>query len=258
MRRLAAVAVTTAFLAVACADTSGPTGSTTNRREIVVAAAASLTDAFTDIGTAFERLNAGATVTFDFGPSDGLAAQIDGGAPVDVFASASPSWVASVGSEGPGVTDRTAFARNKLAIVVPPDNPADIRSPSDLGNDGVKLVLAAEGVPAGDYAREMLARAGVAKEALANVVSNEADVRGVLAKVLSGDADAGVTYVTDVTPDVAGSVDIVRIPPDENVIATYEIAVVSGSDESDLARQFVDYVTSDGEKTLRHFGFLSA
>ncbi len=104
-------------------------------------------------------------MTFNFGPSDGLATQINEGAPVDVFASASPTWMDAVQDEGPGVSGRTDFARNKLAIIVPSDNPAGIENLDDLTEDGVQLVLAAEGVPAGDYAREIFANAGISKAA---------------------------------------------------------------------------------------------
>ena len=125
-----------------------------------MSAAASLTDAFTDIGTTFEQDNPGVTVTFNFGPSDGLATQINEGAPVDVFASASPTWMDAVQDEGLGAEGRTDFAKNRLAIIVPTGNPAGIEGIDDLAEDDVKLVLAAEGVPAGDYAREILGNAG--------------------------------------------------------------------------------------------------
>jgi molybdate transport system substrate-binding protein len=238
----------------ACAD-SGGAGL---NHELTVSAAASLTDAFTDIGRAFERREDGVTVTFNFGPSDGLAQQINEGAPVDVFASASSMWMDSVQHDGPGLSGRTVFAGNSLAIAVPASNPAGIERIEDLSEDDVKLVLAAEGVPVGEYAREALSKAGVADAALANVVSNEEDVRAVLTKVLSGDADAGIVYVTDVTNDVADRLSLIEIPHDVNVIATYPMAVVSGSKEADLAKRFIDYVLGDGQRTLADHGFLPA
>ena len=152
--------------------------------ELTVSAASSLSAAFTEIGEEFERRNAGVVVTFNFGPSDGLATQIQEGVSVDVFASASPTWMDAVQDE-PGVRGRVDFARNRLAIVVPADNPAEISSLEDLAAPGVALVLAAEGVPAGDYAREILSDAGIADAALANVVSNEVDVKGVMTKLLA-------------------------------------------------------------------------
>ena len=241
------------LLLSACSDSGGGA----EPRTLTVSAAASLTDAFSDIGKTFEAEHDGVTVSFNFGPSDGLVGQIDEGAPVDVFASASPRWMDAVDA-GPGVTDRTDFARNRLAVIVPSDNPARITGIGDLGERGVKLVLAAKGVPAGDYAREALASAGIEDAALANVVSNEQDVKGVVTKVLSGDADAGIVYVTDVTADVSGLVKLIEIPDDVNVIATYPIAVVSGTKEAGLARSFVDLVLGDGQRTLARYGFLPA
>lgn len=262
MRRLLFLVLSPALLLAACGDPGnggeGGAGSTAEEAELTVSAAASLTDAFTEIGAAFEDANPGATVTFNFGPSDGLATQINEGAPVDVFASASPTWMDAVQDEGPGVSGRTDFARNRLAIIVPSDNPAGIESINDLTEDGEQLVIAAEGVPAGDYAREIFANAGITEAALANVVSNEEDVKAVITKVLSGDADAGVGYVTDVTPKLAGQLSLITIPDDVNVIAMYPIAVVAGSKEADLAQSFVDYALGEGQRTLAKYAFLPA
>ena len=260
MRRVLSAVLPVAMLLTACGGGGGAGDGSGEpaTHELTVSAGSSLTDAFSDIGNAFKRDHPGVRVSFNFGASDTLAGQINEGAPVDVFASASPTWMDSVQKDGPGVSDRTDFVRNKLAIIVPTENAAGIRRLDDLARDGVKLVLAAEGVPAGDYAREILDNAGIADAAMANVVSNEEDVRAVVTKVLSGDADAGITYVTDVTPDVAEGITLVPIPDDQNVIATYPIAVVSGSEEADLARQFVEYVLADGQQTLARYGFLPA
>jgi len=235
----------------ACSGGVGTNGTLT------VLGAASLADAFQVIGKDFQQQHPGVSVRFSFGPSDGLAGQIQGGAPADVFASASERWMDAVAGT-PGVSDRADFAKNRLVVVVPASDPAGITSVDDLGDSGVKLVLAAEGVPAGDYAREALDNAGISGRALANVVSNEIDVRGVLQKVASGDADAGIVYVTDVTPDVAAKVTAIPIPDDVNVIATYPIAVVDGAAAGDLATQFVRYVLGPGQLVLRWAGFLPA
>jgi molybdate transport system substrate-binding protein len=261
VRSFAAALALASFVAAACPndgpeDGSGDTAAAREGVDLTVSAASSLTEAFTEIGDAFENSNPGVSVTFNFGPSDGLATQINEGAPVDVFASASPTWVDAVQDDGPGVTGRADFARNELAILVPSDNPAGIEAMDDLSEDDLRLVIAAEGVPAGDYAREILANAGIAGAALANVVSNEEDVKAVITKVLSGDADAGIGYVTDVTPGVADQITLVPIPDEVNVIATYPIAVVSGSEEADLAQRFVDYVLGEGQRTLAEYGFL--
>src|SRR4029453_16157058 len=150
VRRFAVVLALVSLVATACPD-DGPnagSGDTASAREggdptasaaaggegadLTVSAASSLTDAFTEIGRAFETANPGTAVTLNFGPSDGLAGQIDQGAPVDVFASASPTWMDSVQDDGPGVTDRADFAQNRLAIIVPVDNPAGIENLHDL------------------------------------------------------------------------------------------------------------------------------
>jgi len=118
----------------------------------------------------------------------------------------------------------------------------------------VRLVLAAPGVPAGDYARQALSNAGL-RPALRNVVSNEQDVEGVVGKVSSGDADAGIVYATDVTPSVARSVGTVPIPEEDNVVAVYDIGVVRGTKTAALARAFVAYVTGPGQAILQRAGF---
>jgi molybdate transport system substrate-binding protein len=235
---------------------AGCGGSGSERSEITVLAAASLTGAFTRIGADFERANPDVTVRFSFGPSDGLATQILEGSPADVFAPASPKYMNQVRSDGPGVTQQVDFARNTLAVILPSDNPAHITSLGDLARPGVKLVLAAVGVPAGDYARGVLENAGIQKEALANVVSNEEDVKGVVQKVLLGEADAGIVYRTDITPDISTSVRAISIPDGVNVIATYPIAVIDGSGRTPVAEAFVRFVTGPGQATLTKFGFL--
>src|SRR3990172_7886500 len=131
VKGLLALTVSAALVLGACRDGSSGAGGD-EEVELTVSGASSLTAAFTDIGAAFEDANPGVTVTFNFGPSDGLATQINEGAPVDVFASASSTWMDAVQDGGPGVTGRTDFARNKLAIIVPADNPAGIESLEDL------------------------------------------------------------------------------------------------------------------------------
>jgi molybdate transport system substrate-binding protein len=230
----------------------GGTGSGDATNGITVFAAASLTDAFTQIADEYGELH-GVEVRLSFGPSDGLATQIQEGAPADVFASASPKWIDAV-SDDPGVTDRADFARNVLVVIVPAEDPAGIVTVDDLREPGIKLVLAAEGVPVGDYAREMFANAGIANEALANVVSNEDDVKGVVQKVALGEADAGVVYRTDVTAPVAADLETVDVPDDVDVVAVYPIAALAGASEH--ARGFVEYVLGPGQETLRAAGFL--
>ena len=250
---IAAVALVSCSNDAATGDVTADVGSVPI--ELTVSAASSLTEAFTKIGSSFEAANDNSHVVFNFGPSDGLASQIQESDGVDVFASASPTWMDAV-QDDPGVSGRRDFAKNRLAVLVPSDNPAGITSLEDLAEPGVKLVLAAEGVPAGDYAREVFDNAEISDAALANVVSNEGDVKGVITKLLSGDADAGIGYVTDVTPEVSDQISLIAIPDDVNVIATYRIAVVTGSDDPALAEAFVDYVAGPGQDVLDEYGFL--
>lgn len=226
-------------------------------RELTVFAASSLTNAFTDeIGPAFEAANDGATVVFNFAASDALAGQIQSEGTADVFASASGTWMDAV-ADDPGVTGRTDFVQNRLVIITPTDDPAGIASIDDLAGDGVQLVLAAEGVPVGDYAREALANAGIAEEAEANVVSNEEDNASVVAKIAAGEADAGIVYESDISSAAGNDVAAVEIPDGLNVIATYPIAVPEGAPNPGLAATFIEYVTGvEGQAALEEYGFI--
>lgn len=248
------------LVVTACSDDASGSSvagepSTAAPTELVVFAASSLTAAFDEIGTAFQADNPGVTVTFNTGSSDGLAAQIQSEGTADVFASASGTWMDAV-EKDPGVADRTDFVHNRLVLVTPSDNPAEIRSLADITKPGVQLVLAAEGVPVGDYAREMLDNAGIADAALANVVSNEVDAASVVAKVGAGEADGAVVYESDASAASGNELNAIEIPDAINVVATYPIAVVIGSASPELATAFVEAVTgAEGEATLRRYGF---
>ncbi|HEY7761958.1 MAG TPA: molybdate ABC transporter substrate-binding protein [Actinomycetota bacterium] len=244
----------------ACSSDDGSSGNGATEpaetTELLVFAAASLTDAFGEgIGPAFEAANEGTTIVFNFAASDALAGQIQSEGTADVFASASGTWMDAV-QDDPGVVDRTDFVQNRLVIITPPDNPAGIASIDDLTNDGVQLVLAAEGVPVGDYSREALGNAGIAEEAEANVVSNEEDNAAVVAKIVAGEGDAAIVYESDISEAAANDVASVAIPDDVNVIATYPIAVVKGASHAGLGASFVEYVLSaDGQTALEEYGF---
>lgn len=262
MKRLLIVLCSLSLVLGACSssdddpDASSSSTPPAESTELTVFAASSLTAAFKDaIGPDFEAANDGVTVTFNFAASDALAGQIQSEGTADVFASASGTWTDAV-QDDPGVSDRTDFVTNKLVIITPPDNPADITSIEDLANDGVQLVLAAEGVPVGDYARESLKSAGILADAEANVVSNEEDNTSVVAKITSGEADAAIVYDSDVSAAAGNDVNAVEIPEDVNVLATYPIAVVVGAPHSDLAAEFIAYITGpDGQATLETYGF---
>lgn len=230
-------------------------------RTLTVFAAASLTDAFTEIGANFETANPGVTVTFNFAGSQALRTQIEEGAPVDVFASANAKEMDTLvtGSfVAQGVPQ--IFLSNKLVIIVPEGNPAGLDGVDDLATAGLKLVLAAEEVPVGRYSRDafvlMTAQYGsdFKDKVLANVVSNEDNVKQVVAKVRLGEADAGIVYASDAVS--APELPKIEIPAEMNVTAVYPIAPLTGSSHPELADAFVEYVLSpEGQVVLQKWGF---
>ena len=236
------------------------------RHEIVVFAAASLSEPFTQIAKAFEAQHPNAYVTYSFGGSALLRTQIEQGAPADVFASADLANAQRARAEAL-IAPEVIFARNRLVVVVPADNPGRVESLADLARPGLKVALAAPDVPAGAYAAELLRRAsGVPGYGLdfaarvdANVVSREPNVKQALARVRLGEVDAGIVYATDASPDTqAGrwSIRAVEIPDDLNADAAYAIASTSRSRNQELAREFVAFVISPaGQAILRRAGF---
>jgi molybdate transport system substrate-binding protein len=219
--------------------------------ELTVFAAASLTDAFEAIGERFEAANPDVGVSFNFGSSSTLATQIAEGAPADVFASANQTQMDVVTHAGLVAGERADFAGNSLEIAVEPGNPLGIGSLEDLARSDVTLVLAAEAVPAGQYAREALD----AREIEVEPASLEIDVRAVLSRITLGEADAGIVYASDV---VAAGEDVegVEIPAEQNVRASYPIATLADAPNSTAGDAFVDYVlSSEGQEVLRAFGF---
>ena len=251
-------------LLLGCQPAGGETGApVAGAVTLNVFAAASLTDAFTDIGAAFSAANPGATVVFNFAGSNQLATQIAQGAPADVFASANAAQMdAAVASGRIDADGARPFVTNRLVVVVPADNPAGIESLPDLAAPDTLLVLAAKEVPAGRYALEFLDRAaagaafdsGFRAAVLANVVSYEENVRGVLNKVALGEADAGIVYISDLA-GVAGVASL-EIPDALNVVAEYPIAPLNDSAQPEAAAAFVDFVLSDaGQAVLAEYGF---
>ena len=228
---------------------------------MTVYAAASLTDAFTEIGKSFEAEHPDVTVVFNFGGSQNLRTQIEQGAPADVFASANTREMDMlVGQNLVKANMPKIFLTNQLVVIVPKDNPAGINALEDLGNQGLKLVLAAEEVPAGRYARQVLENlnsmygADYKDNVLANVVSNEDNIRQAVTKVQLGEADASIVYVSDAvaTPELGQ----IEIPVNVNVIAEYPIAPLVESANSELANEFIAYVLSPaGQVTLKKWGF---
>ena len=216
--------------------------------KITVYAAASLTNVFPQIDSSPQ---------YSFGGSNTLAAQIQLGAPADVFASANTALPLQLWQKGL-CTQPVVFTRNTLVLIVPKANPAGIHSAYDLQKPGVKLDVAAPGVPVGSYTRQILKNMALTS-VLNNVVSNETDVREVLAKVSLGEADAGFVYVSDVTPTMRGKLRRISIPDDANVIAAYPVAVAKNAPHADAAQAFVDFLlTREGQAILVRHGFLPA
>jgi len=229
---------------------------------LTVLAASSLTDAFGELAGRFEEQNPSVEVRQSFESSSTLLAQIQQGAPADVFASASEEEMDTAVEEGLAAGEPEVFAKNREVVMVPKDNPAGIRAFKHVAKSGVKLVLAEDGVPAADYALEILGKAeeeygpGFEKDVLSNVVSREADVRASVNRVVVGDADATFGYASDHTPDIRDQVEVVPIPPDLNIIATYPVAALEDAKEPDLARRWVDLVTGEeGQRVLGKWGF---
>jgi molybdate transport system substrate-binding protein len=220
---------------------------------LTVLAAASLTDSFNRIGEQFKAKHSGVNIRFSYAGSPTLVAQIQQGAPADVFASADQPNMQKVvdgrlNSEAPRV-----FARNKLEIVVQAGNPTQIQTVADLAKPGIKFDACAPGVPCGTYATNVLNKANVR----VTPVSQEDNVKAVVTKVSLGEADAGIVYATDVKAGgakVAG----VTIPDDVNVTASYPIVRLEAAPNQKAAEAFIGFVTgSEGRKTLAGYGFLS-
>lgn len=231
-------------------------------RTVTVFAAASLNEAFSEIGKAFEAGHPGVNVIFNFAGSPTLRTQIEQGAQADVFASADETNMQQLASEKM-VNISHIFTRNQLIVILPPNNPAGISKLQDLARPGLKLVLAGENVPAGKYARQMLEQMDTAygasfeDKALANVASNEEDVKQVVAKVQLGEADAGIVYTSDAI--AAPELKTIEIPAGLNVVAQYPIASLNNSPNATLADEFIAYILSiDGQVILKKWGFLPA
>jgi molybdate transport system substrate-binding protein len=248
---LAALVALAGFVA-APPSAAAPTPTDPLRGEIVVSAAASLTDAFARIARDFRRAHPGVRVRLNLASSSSLVAQIQAGAPVDVFAAADLASFDRLAASGLLARSPVPFARNRMAIVTKPGNPLGIRGVADLA--GVPVVaLCGRTVPCGAFAATVLARAGVALPETR--VTRGADVRETLGAVATGDADAAVVYVTDAL--VAGAaVTTVRIPSAVNAVAVYGIATVRGTRQRSTADAFVAHVTGPaGRAALRDLGF---
>jgi molybdate transport system substrate-binding protein len=246
---LLSVLALVAPLAACGSDDGGGSGG--DHQTLTVFAAASLTKTFTALAKDFEADHDGTTVKLSFGGSSDLVEQIQSGAPADVFASADTKNMDKLGDD---VADRHDFATNTLEIAVPPGNPAHVATFADLAEPGLKLVICAPEVPCGAATATVAQGAGVTL----HPVSEEQSVTDVLGKVSSGEADAGVVYVTDVK-GAGDSVDGVTFPEASSAVNTYPIATVKDSEHAELAQQFVDFVLGEhAQQVLADAGFGSA
>lgn len=218
---------------------------------LTVFAAASLTEAFNATKSVLESARPALSLSYNFAGSQQLVMQVEAGAPADVVATADTSHMDMLRSKGL-VGTPVVMAQNLLEIAVAPGNPRHVRGLSDLSNPDLKVVLADPSVPAGRFARQALAKAGVS----VRPVSEPLDVKAVLQTVETGNADAAIVYLTDVR-SAGGQVQGVAIPTSENVLATYPIAVVSATRNRPAAEAFVaQEISGPGASRLRAFGFL--
>jgi molybdate transport system substrate-binding protein len=252
-RKLFVAVVAFALVAAACGDgdDDDPAATTGVEGDITVFAATSLTESFTEVGEAFSAANPDSSATFVFDASSTLVQQIAEGAPADVFASADTTNMDKLTDAGLNASEPVVFATNLLTIIVAAGNPLGITGVVDLADTDIKTVVCDPEVPCGNYANQIFTAAGVT----VTPVSLEQNVRGVVTKVTSGEADAGIVYVTDVIAagDAAGRVDI---PEDINVVAQYPIASVAESGSPAVDEAFIDFLLGDeGQAILADHGF---
>jgi molybdate transport system substrate-binding protein len=250
-----------------CGGAATPASSSSGLQgSLTVYAAASLTEAFNQVRTDLEAAHPGLHIAISYAGSQVLRTQLAQGAKADVFASADSVTMDGAVQDGSIQGPPVVFAHNKLAVVIPASD-AKVSSLQDLGKEGTKVVLEQASVPAGNYARQALAKmsqdpsfgAGFSDKVLANVVSEEPDVKSVLARIQLGEADAGILYTSDVLSAQRGTVKSLGIPDQFNVIADYPIGQVKGAPNAAAAAAFIEYVAHGaGQATLQKYGLLPA
>lgn len=264
MRSLAIRLVAVALTAAACSSGSAPsTGSAPSSTDLTIFGAASLKGALEKAKSAYEASHPGLTLTLSTDSSAVLAAQIEQGAPADVFLSADTSNPKMLVDGGFASGAATVFAGNELTIIVPLDNPANVTTPTDLARSGLKVIAAGDGVPITGYATQLIDNLGdqpgyppgFAAAYTANIVSKEDNVKAVVAKIELGEGDAGIVYVTDAAASTR--ITSIDVPDAANVRATYAGVVVKASPKQDAAKAFLDWFAGpDGQAILASFGFL--
>jgi molybdate transport system substrate-binding protein len=235
------------------------------KHELTVFCGAGLTGALSEIGGLFENAT-NMSVEFNFDGVPALRAQIEQGAYADVLVSANLKHMDALKSEG-FINNSTVevFARNKVAIIVPNDNPANITSLKDLAVPGVKILMGTKDLPAGDYALQVLDRLAADPEfgqeykesVLSNVVSQETTVNRIVSKIALGEADAGFAFISDVSPEMIGKVTRISVPDKYNVVGDFPVGVLSQSEYPEEAQAFLDLMmSSDGQAILEKYGFI--
>jgi len=232
--------------------------------ELVVFTAASLTGAFSEIADMYEE-ETGIKVVSNFDGSQALRTQIEHGAYADVFASANNKQMNALKDLGlMNNSSVSIFTRNKLSLIIPKDNPAEISNLRDIVKPGVKIVIGTKDVPVGDYALQIIDKLGndsaygpeYKEKVLANIISQETNVNYVVTKIALGEADVGFAYVSDVTLELSSRVSQIEIPDEYNIIAEYPIGITTESRYAAEALDFINLVKSEeGRAVLERYGF---
>ena len=243
--------------------TSTPVPAPTRPPELTIYGAASLKGVLEAAKAAYESTVGGVTLVISIDSSPALETKIEQGAPADLFLSADTANPQKLVEKGLAAEDPISFAGNQLTIIVPDDNPAGIKSPADLGDDGVRIIGAGDEVPITKYAKQLVANLaampgypnGFAEAYAANVLSKEENVKGIVAKIELGEGDAGIVYVTDAVS--SSKVRTVKVPAGANVFATYAAVIVKASTNQPDAQSFLDWLRGpEGLAILQGLGFL--
>lgn len=261
----AGIAILALIAAAGCTASQPAAEPSPSRHELVVFTAASLTGAMTDIAALYEELHPDTKIVLNFDGSQALRTQIEQGARADLFLSANTRHMTAL--RAGGLIDNGSvrvFAKNRLALVVPKDNPAGITALSDIAEPGTRIVMGTKDVPFGDYTRQVLAKMsgdpvygfGFSDAVMANVISEETAVTALVAKLRLSEADAGIAYASDVSRDDREYLTTLDIPDQYNVVATYPLGILRESEAPGRAEAFAEYILSaDGAAVLARYGF---